>query len=118
MKVVITENKRNSIITKWLDINYGDLKKYSIGDRYVEYLDKGNNSVFTFSRETDIVELYQEITTQLVSIFGITSGTDINNIFIPWLMDRYNLHVKRILYTTWHCNNCGGYHITNYHIED
>jgi hypothetical protein len=117
MKIVITESKRKNIVTKWLDMDYGGLEKYSAGHRYIHYLDKGRNKIFTFNRNTGIVELSEEITNQLVSMFDITSGNDINDIFIPWLMERYNLHVEKIIYTTWHCNECGRYHITKYHID-
>ena len=117
MKIIITENKRNNIVTKWLDMDYGDLVKGSTGHRYIYYLDKGRNKIFTFNRNTGIVELSEEITNQLVSMFDVTSGYDINNIFIPWLMERYNLYVEKVVYTTWHCNKCGRYHITKYHID-
>jgi hypothetical protein len=117
MKIVITESKRKNIVTKWLDMDYGGLEKYSAGHRYIHYLDKGRNKIFTFNRNTGIVELSEEITNQLVSMFDITSGYDINDIFIPWLMERYNLHVEKVTYTTWHCNECGRYHITKYHID-
>ena len=117
MKIVITESKRKNVVTKWLDEFYGDLEKYSVGHRYIQYLDKGRNNIFTFNRNTGIVELSEEITNQIVSMFDVTSGYNINDIFIPWLMERYNLHVEKVTYTTWHCNNCGRYHITKYHID-
>ena len=117
MKIIITENKRKNVVTKWLDMDYGDLRKYSVGHRYIQYLDKGRNNIFTFNRNTGIVELSEEITNQLVSMFDVTSGYDINDIFIPWLMERYNLHVEKVTYTTWYCNECGRYHITKYHID-
>jgi hypothetical protein len=50
-------------------------------------------------------------------MFDVTSGYDINDIFIPWLMEKYNLYVEKVIYTTWHCNKCGRYHITKYHID-
>jgi hypothetical protein len=117
MKIIITENKRNNIVTKWLDMDYGNLVMGSTGHRYIHYLDKGRYKIFTFNRESRIVELSEEITNQLVSMFGVTSDEDINDIFIPWLMKTYNLYVEKVMYTTWHCNKCGRYHITKYHID-
>jgi hypothetical protein len=117
MRIIISENKRKNVVTKWLDMDYGDLEKYSIGHRFIQYLDNDRDSLFSFNRDTGIVDLSEEITNQLVSMFGVTSGYDINDIFIPWLMERYNLHVEKIIYTTWHCNKCGRYHITKYHID-
>jgi hypothetical protein len=29
MKMIITESKMNRIVTKWLNNNYGDLRKYN-----------------------------------------------------------------------------------------
>ena len=117
MKLIITESRRNRAITKWLDENYGNLRKYSVGPRFIIYKDSGDDMSFTFNRDNGIVELSEEISSQLVSIFGITSGDVINDILIPWFMERYNLYVEKVVYTTWHCNKCGRYHITKYHID-
>ncbi len=116
MKIIITESKIKNVVTKWLDMYYGDLEKHSVGLGDIIY-DKGDYTSFTFNRDTQIVELSDEITNQLVSMFNITSDYDINDIFIPWLMERYNLHVKRVIYTTWYCNKCGIFHITKHHID-
>ena len=117
MRIIITESKRNNAVIKWLDMDYGDLRKYSVGHRFIIFKDSGDDMSFTFNRDNGIVELSEEISNQLVSMFGITSGYDINDIFIPWLEERYNLHVEKVVCTTWHCNKCGRYHITKYHID-
>lgn len=99
MKIIITENKRNRAVTHWLNTFYGDLEKhYSYGHKYEHYRDNGGKDVFIFNSNTGVVELSNNIVNQLVDMFHIDNGYDINDIFIPWLEERYNLHVERVIY--------------------
>ena len=99
MKIIITEDKRNRSVTHWLNTFYGDLEKhYSYGHKYEHYRDNGGKDVFIFNSNTGVVELSNDIVNQLVSMFHIDNGYDINDIFIPWLEERYNLHVERVIY--------------------
>jgi hypothetical protein len=100
MKVIITENKRNRAITKWLDETYGDLEKYSAPGsfRYIYYRDNNGGNVFNFNRNTGVVTIVNEILYQdLKHMFGL-NGYELNDILIPWLMERYNLHVEKVQY--------------------
>jgi len=122
MKIIITENKRNESITKWLNSEYGKLRKYTGNStyRYIHYKDNDGLTIFRFNLSTGIVTIINpDLERDLKSMFGLT-GYEVNDIFIPWLEERYNLHVERVQFeeTTWHCNECGRYHTTRYHIED
>jgi hypothetical protein len=122
MKIIITENKRYRAITKWLDQEYGKLRKYAGNGsyRYIHYKDDDELTIFRFNRNTGVVTIINpDLERDLKSMFGLT-GYEVNDIFIPWLEERYNLHVEKVQFeeTTWHCNECGRYHTTRYHIDD
>ena len=122
MKMIISESKMNSIVTKWLNNNYGDLRKYNAkgSHRYTHYKDDDELTIFTYNRNTGLVTIINpDLENDLKSIFGL-DGYGVNDIFIPWLEERYNLQVPVVKFqeTTYHCNECGRYHTTKYHIED
>ncbi len=120
--MIITESKMNSIVTKWLDKYYGKLKKYSAKGSYMytHYKDDDELTIFRYNRSTGLVTIINpDLEENLKSMFGLDSH-DLNNIFIPWLKERYKIEVPLVKFqeTTYHCNECGRYHTTKYHIED
>jgi hypothetical protein len=121
MKYIITENRLNSIVTKWLDDNYGDLKiiqgNKSILNNTFLYFSNGNEIIFNYSERYQMVTIEDEILQNtLINMFDVDPKS-LNKIFIPWVNKRYNLNSDSVLYTTWHCNKCGQYHHTKYHID-
>ena len=119
MKLIITENKRNDIVIKWLDKYYGDLFSHSSPGsiKYIHFIDKNNNTIFDYNRSVSVVEFRDDVIQELVSMFNLNVKS-INEILIPWLKKNYNLHVEKVNITTWYCNDCGRYHITRHHTED
>ena len=59
MKVIITEDKMNSVVTKWLNKNYGDLRKSkSPGSfKFIHLKDENNMTVFLFNLNTGVVTI-------------------------------------------------------------
>ena len=101
MKVIITESKMNSVVTKWLDNSYGDLRKYSspMNFRFIHYKDENNVTVFLFNLNTGIVTITNKtIYHYLKDMFGL-SGYELNDILIPWFEQSYNLHVEKVQYS-------------------
>ena len=102
MKIIITENRRNRAITKWLDENYGDLEKLTVQHPFklsIVYRTNDGSNVFNYNRNTGMVTILNEILYQdLKHMFGL-SGYELNDIFIPWLEERYNLHVGQVQYS-------------------
>jgi len=49
----------SSVVTKWLDKNYGDLRKYasSMSFNFIHYKDENNQTVFLFNRNTGTVTI-------------------------------------------------------------
>jgi hypothetical protein len=122
MKLIITESRMNSIVTKWLDKNYSKLKKHAAkgGYMYTHYRDDDYLSIFRYNRSTGLITIINpDLQENLISMFGVDDNR-LNDIFIPWLKKTYNLTVPSVKYfeTTYHCNECGRYHNTTYHIDD
>jgi len=101
MKLIITESKMSSVVTKWLNNDYGDLRKSSspMNFRFIHYKDKNNQTVFLFNRDTGIVTITNKtIYHYLKDMFGL-SGYELNDILIPWFEQSYNLHVEKVQYS-------------------
>jgi hypothetical protein len=120
MKLIITESKMNSVVTKWLDKNYGDLTSH-IGTNKAfphSWLSKGDETIFDYYINPQAITISDEtIQNDLVEIFNLDEES-LNNIFIPWFDERYNLNVTKVYYRKRHCWVCDGSHITSYHIDD
>jgi len=104
MKVIITESKRNKSITKWLDKSYSDLRKYSAPGsfKFIHYKDDDGETIFFFNRNTGVVTITDKTLYQdLKYMFGL-SIYELNDILIPWLEEKYNLHVERVVYSGLH----------------
>jgi len=104
MKVIITENKRYRAVTKWLDNNYSNLEKYAAhgSHKFIHYKDENRETVFMFNRSTGVVTINDKTLHQdLKHMFGLDTY-ELNDILIPWLEEKYNLHVERVVYSGLH----------------
>jgi hypothetical protein len=104
MKVIITESKMSSVVTKWLDNNYGDLRKSKspMSFRFIHYKDENNETVFLFNLNTGVVTITNKsVYHYLKDMFGL-SGYELNDILIPWFEQSYNLHVEKVQYSDLH----------------
>ena len=101
MKLIISENKLYNIVTKWLNKDYGDLRKSaSPGSfRFIHYKDKNNETVFLFNLNTGMVTITNKtLYLYLNGMFGL-SRYQLNDILIPWFEQSYNLHVEKVQYS-------------------
>jgi hypothetical protein len=101
MKVIITESKISSVVSKWLDNKYGDLRKSAspMSFRFIHYKDENNQTVLLFNRDTNVVTITNKsLYHYLKDMFGLTRY-QLNDILIPWLKQSYNLHVERVTYS-------------------
>ena len=101
MKIIISESKMSSVVTKWLDKNYGDLRKSAspMTFRFIHYKDENNRTVLLFNRETGVVTITNKsLYHYLNDMFGLTRY-QLNDILTPWLEQSYNLHVERVTYS-------------------
>jgi hypothetical protein len=101
MKLIITESKMTSIVTKWLDMKYGNLRKSlsPTNFSFIHYKDENNKTVFLFNRNTGTVTITNKtVYHYLKDMFGI-SGYELNDILIPWFEQSYNLHVEKVQYS-------------------
>ncbi len=115
MKLIITESKRNEAVTKWLDRKYGNLIpiKHNITTTFTN---ESGDGMFYYSYGDVIID-NDDLQYDLYNMFGL-SRHDLNQIVKPWIKETYGINVDFVQYTTWHCNYCGKYHPTKYHIEE
>ena len=115
MKLIITESKMNSVVTKWLDKKYGNLtpKKHILTTTFTN---ESGDGMFHYSYGDVTIE-DENLQSDLVNMFNL-SRYDLNQIVKPWFEQTYGMDVDLVQYTTWHCNHCGHYHPTKHHIEE
>jgi hypothetical protein len=95
MKLLITESKRNKIITKYLDKYYSDLsvnnfRKYGVK----HYIDPNGFKIFLVEDNT-LWLLNKQLTDDLVDLFGIDI-TNSDDILIPWFEETYGDNIFRV----------------------
>lgn len=109
MKFIITENRRNSSITKWLDNNYSDLE-------WVEFKSLGHSVLYDnrgeriFTIKDGVLNLVDyHLQKDLIIMFGLDEK-ELNDILIPWMSEKYGEDITSVRYATWYCGQCGEYH--------
>jgi hypothetical protein len=91
MKIIITENRLNSVILKWLDNKFGNLTEVVKGN-YTQYVDQDGYVLISYLTNVKEVVLidYIRIWRLLINIFGMKSE-QIQDILKIWLEETYNL---------------------------
>ena len=94
----------NSVVTKWLDKNYGDLRKHPSpsNNYFIHYKNKNDKLIFLFNRNTDWVTITDNIFYQYLNNIFSLSIHELNDILIPWFEQSYNLHVEKVQYNNLH----------------
>ena len=101
MKILITENKRNQIVIKWLNSKYGDLTPYET-EKYPDYIFfmKDGKLIFVYIKKNGYVGVsYDKIWSFLQNFFGL-EYEEIQDLTKEWVEEHYKLGVT----TTSCCN--------------
>ena len=94
MKVKITENKRNQIVFKWLNSEYGDLEQFKT-KKYPDYIFfmKDGEVVFDYNIENGNVFIsYDKIWSILENFFGF-KYKEMQDLTKEWVEEHYKLGV-------------------------
>jgi hypothetical protein len=92
MKIIITENRLNSVVLNWLDKEFGNLTEVVRGDR-TDYVDQNGLKLFYYyqdSKNGKVYINYDRIWVLFESIFGL-DYLQIIDILTIWLEETYNL---------------------------
>jgi hypothetical protein len=98
MKVLITESKRDRLVIKWLNDNYGDLIPYKT-DKHRNYIFfmKNGEVIFEYNKIYGWVYIsYDKIWSFLISFFGL-NNTQIQDLTKKWVEEQYKLDVTATL---------------------
>jgi len=118
MRIIITENRRNEVVTKWLDKNYSDLIGMKNIHGIIYYKKKDGKTMFSFHTAYGDVTIEDSgLQSDLFNIMGL-NNYNLNVILKPWIEKTYGINIDLVQYTTWHCNRCGKYHPTKHHIDE
>ena len=94
MKVVITESKRDRLVIKWLNDNYGDLIPYETSRslNHIFFM-KDDEVIFDYNKKNrDVYISYDKIWTFLESFFGM-EYKEIQYLTKEWVGEHYKLRV-------------------------
>ncbi len=91
MKIIITENKLNSVVLKWLDREFGNLTKVSKDDQ-IQYVDQDGYPLIKYLIHTKYIVFvdYYRIWRMVGNIFGM-GFQQVQDILKIWLEETYNL---------------------------
>jgi hypothetical protein len=94
MKIIITENKLNDVVIKWLNKNYGDLKPYET-EQYPHHVFfmKDKQVIFDYNKKNGRVFIsYYNIWSLLEDVFGMEYKQN-QEVTKLWMEEHYNLRV-------------------------
>lgn len=94
MKLIITENKRNRVIIKWLNSEYGDLTPYET-EKFPNYIlfMKDGEVIFGYDKKyRGIYVSYSHIWSFLKTFFELEKK-EIQDLTKKWVEEHYNLRV-------------------------
>ena len=96
MKYIITENRLNNIIFKYLDVKYGALEQKR--GRYCDI-------VFSFPGEeygvlgwekSGVLYIFYELRDEISNFFGLKNNNSLLKVIGKWFENRHNLKVTNI----------------------
>jgi hypothetical protein len=94
MKLIITENKLNDVVIKWLNKNYGNLKPYETDEYpYSIFYIRDKEVFFEYNKKNGFVYIsYDDIWSFLENIFSM-EYEQIQEVTKLWVEEHYNLRV-------------------------
>ena len=106
MKLIITESKRNDVVTKWLDNNYTNLKKsYGYGMyTHLFYEDDNDDDILYYDYNRDLLQIWDKsMVRDLINLFGVEEN-QLDNIFRPWFEKTYGILPMSVKYRVFRFN--------------
>lgn len=93
MNVLIKKNKRDKLITDWLDKTYGDTliyRKESNLSEWGNFFESDGNKVFLYNGSLNRITLMDgNLESVLEGVFNV-KDTELISIFKPWFEKNYN----------------------------
>ncbi len=97
MKFIITENKLDRAIGKWLSKNYSEMSIYDHNYRpWVLYVDKDGEIIFLYQSIDNELYVAKDIMEFLINIFSMDKER-IKSIFKDWFQEHNDLKTEKVL---------------------
>lgn len=94
MKLIITENKRNRVIIKWLNSEFGDLTPFKTGKypNYIYFM-KDGEVVFDYNKKNGSVAVSNDKIWSILESFFELKYKEIQDLTKQWVEEHYKLGV-------------------------
>ena len=97
MRIIITENKLNTVISKWLSKNYSEMEIYDHDNQpWVLYVEKNGEIIFLYHYKDNELYVAKDVMEFLIQVFSI-DNKQIKNIVGDWFEGYYDLKTEKIL---------------------
>lgn len=95
MEYIITENRYYSVIIKWLNNEFSNLKLYDYSKFLILFM-KDGEIIFDYDKKNGVVHIsHEHIGNYLESIFGM-ENRQIQEVIKLWVKEYYNLPVRAV----------------------
>ena len=93
MKVIITENKLNSIITNWLNKNYSDLERFNRTEFREIYLSKNGLFKIMYNLRGKQLYIVSELWDFISDVFSL-DYEETGKILLNWCNNKFGFRAK------------------------
>jgi hypothetical protein len=98
MKYIITENKIDSIIDKYITSQFRGLKPVNGGKHREVWINSDKKPVIIISSDDKVFDVYvlEDVTISIHNLFSMNGFTDIQKHLINWFKEHMNIEVDEV----------------------
>jgi hypothetical protein len=98
MRIIITENKLDRVIGKWLSKNYSKMDIYDHDNKpWSLYVDKNGDVIFLYQNNDKELYVAKDVMKFLFNIFSIDEDKQIKPIIGEWFQKHNDLRIEKVL---------------------
>ncbi len=98
MKIIITENKLDRVIGKWLTKNYSEMDIYDHDNQpWVLYVDKNGEIIFLYHYKDNELYVSKDVMKFLIKIFSIDDDKQVKPIIGNWFEEHNDLKSYKVI---------------------
>jgi hypothetical protein len=98
MKIIITENKLDRVISKWLTKKYSEMDIYDHDNQpWCLYLDKNGEIIFLYHYKDNELYVSKDVMKFLIKIFSIDDDKQVKPIIGNWFEEHNDLKSYKVI---------------------